>query len=248
MRVVAVNGSPNKEKGNTALILNPFLDGMRKAGAETELFYITDRKISQRDDVLEIRACRGCHNCWFTTPGECPQNDGMKILLPKLRDADIWVIASPIHADGVTGPIMTMMSRTLPFLDAAQFGIRKGHCRYALREGVKRGKIIFVSNCGFWEMDNFDPALAHIKGFAENVDREFIVALLRPHGPLLTESLIFGKKDVFRAAEEAGKELILEGKICQAILERISKALLPKSLYILSANYSFKRKVKKAKK
>jgi len=39
MRVIAINSSPNMDKGNTALILNPFLEGLKDAGAEVELFY-----------------------------------------------------------------------------------------------------------------------------------------------------------------------------------------------------------------
>ncbi len=32
MKVMAINGSPNMGKGNTALVLDPFLEGMREAG------------------------------------------------------------------------------------------------------------------------------------------------------------------------------------------------------------------------
>lgn len=39
MKVPAINSSPKMDKGNTALILAPFLEGMREAGAEVELFY-----------------------------------------------------------------------------------------------------------------------------------------------------------------------------------------------------------------
>jgi multimeric flavodoxin WrbA len=45
MKVIAINGSPKMDEGNTARILNPFLDGMKEAGAEIELFYTSKLKI-----------------------------------------------------------------------------------------------------------------------------------------------------------------------------------------------------------
>ncbi|KKK41898.1 hypothetical protein LCGC14_1640590 [marine sediment metagenome] len=46
MRVIAINSSPKMDKGNTALILNPFFEGMKNAGAEVELFYTNKLNIN----------------------------------------------------------------------------------------------------------------------------------------------------------------------------------------------------------
>jgi len=45
MKVVAINGSPKMDKGTTALILTPFLEGLRGSGAEVELFCTKKLKI-----------------------------------------------------------------------------------------------------------------------------------------------------------------------------------------------------------
>jgi len=50
------------EKGRTAMILNPFLDGMKKAGASVELFYVKR---------LKVKACTGEFYCWREKPGNC---------------------------------------------------------------------------------------------------------------------------------------------------------------------------------
>lgn len=71
MKVLAINSSPRMDKGNTALILNPFLEGMKEAGAEVELFYTSK---------LKIHPCTSEFNCWIKTPGECLHNDDMKML------------------------------------------------------------------------------------------------------------------------------------------------------------------------
>ena len=43
--------------------------------------------------------------------------------------------------------------------------------------------MVLVSNCGFWELDNFDALVSHAKAIAKNLDVAFAGALLRPHGP-----------------------------------------------------------------
>ena len=39
MKIIAINGSPRK-KGNTATVLDHFLEGARSAGADTELVHL----------------------------------------------------------------------------------------------------------------------------------------------------------------------------------------------------------------
>ena len=68
MHVMAINGSPRKEKSSTYHILSPLLEGMRAAGATTELVNLGH---------LQIRSCLGCFLCWVKTPGKCVQEDDM---------------------------------------------------------------------------------------------------------------------------------------------------------------------------
>ena len=127
MKVLAFNCSPKMDKGATALILNPFLEGMREAGVEVELFYTKK---------LEVNPCQGCFNCWLKTPGKCFQKDDMQMVLAKLREADIWVFGTPVYVDGVSGPMKNLMDRMLPLLQPF-IELRDGHCRHPKREGAK---------------------------------------------------------------------------------------------------------------
>ena len=107
MKVLAINGSPNMDQGNTARIINPFLEGMKEAGAEVEVFYTSK---------LKIRPCLGDFNCWFNTPGKCLHNDDMAIgaiqaieeygLVPA---KDIWIGS----IDAVRDAFVAMKDRKL---------------------------------------------------------------------------------------------------------------------------------------
>lgn len=233
MKVLAFNCSPRMDKGNTALILNPFLEGVKEAGADVELFY-TSR--------LNINPCQGRFRCWLKTPGNCFQEDDMQMLYPRLREADVWVFATPVYVDGVSAPMKNLMDRTVPLMEPF-FEVRDGHCRHPIREGDKGGKIVLVSNCGFWEMDNFDPLLVHMKAFSTNAAREFAGALLRPHGQALRFMMQKGipVDDVFAAAKEAGRQLVADGAISPETLDIVSREVMPLDEYVAAVDTAFQQ-------
>lgn len=233
MKVLAINSSPRMDKGNTAMILNPFLEGMKEAGAEVELFYTSK---------LKIHPCTGEFNCWIKTPGECLHNDDMKMLYPKMTEADVIVFATPVYVDGVTGPMKNLFDRLLPLIHPF-FELRDGHCRHPVRGEAKVRKYVLVSNCGLWEKDNFDPLLVHMKAFCKNASTEFAGALLRPHGGAMSGMLEMGAPigDIFEAAKEAGRQLVKEQKMSPETLDIVSRDLLPRDMYIQMANQSFQK-------
>ena len=233
MKVLAFNGSPRMDKGNTALILNPFLEGVEEAGVDVELFYTSK---------LNINPCQGRFRCWLKTPGNCFQQDDMQMLYPRLRQADVWVFATPVYVDGVSGPMKNLMDRTVPLMEPF-FEVRDGHCRHPIREGDKGGKIVLVSNCGFWEMDNFDPLLVHMKAFSTNAAREFAGALLRPHGQALRFMMQKGipVDDVFAAAKEAGRQLVADGAMSPETLDVVGREVLPLDEYVETVDTAFQR-------
>ena len=244
MKVIAFNSSPNMDKGKTSLILKPFLEGMEEAKAGVELFYT--RKI-------KINICTGEINCWFKNPGRCYQKDDMNILYPKLREADILVFASPIYWDNINGPMKNLIDRMALPLNGIAYEIRNGHSRLNLPKEFKPKKVVLVSSCGLWEMDNFDPALAYFKAFCRTANYEFAGALLRPHANALTRlsntmESDTGIPDIFEAAKEAGRQLVNHGKVAGEIFNTISKELIPLEDYINSMNQYFQQAAAEAKK
>jgi len=237
MKVVAVNSSPWMDKGNTALILDPFLEGMREAGAEVELFYTKK---------LDIKPCQGEFNCWFKSPGSCFQEDDMPMLHPKFQVADIWVFATPLYVDGVSGPMKNLFDRLIPIAEPF-IELRDDHCRHPLREGTKRGKVVLVSNCGFWERDNFDALVVHMEAVCRNISHEFAGALLRPHGPAVKAMMEMGypPNDVFEAAREAGRQMVQRGSIDARTLETVARDLLPRDKYLEILNQRFREALEK---
>jgi len=234
MKVLAFNASPKMGKGNTALILNPFLEGMREAGAEVELFYT--RK-------LKINPCQGELNCWLKTPGKCFQKDDMQMLLPKLREADIQVFATPVYYVGMPGPMKNLIDRMNPLWEPF-LELYDGHCSGHPREGTKHSKVVLVSSCGYWEMDNFDLLLDYMRIF------DFAGALLRPHADALRPMMEEGAPldDICEAAKEAGRQLVRDGEMSAETLATVSRELMPLEKYIEFYNQGFQEALDALKK
>jgi multimeric flavodoxin WrbA len=228
MKVVVINGSPLGEKGNTALILSPFIEGMKAAGAEVSVFLT---------GAMTVNPCRGEYNCWFRTPGRCFQEDDMQPLLAKLLDADVLVLGTPLYVDGMTGPLKMVVDRMIPLGDP-KIEFREDHCRHPGRGAVKDRKMVLVSNCGFWELDNFDALVSHAQAIARNLNMAFAGALLRPHGPAFRAMLKLHAPvtDVTDAARDAGRQLVETGSIAPETQDTVSRPLLPRDQYVAIAN------------
>lgn len=238
MDVFAINGSPKGEKSNTMLILQPFLEGLEEGGASVELVQVRD---------LDVRPCDGDYFCWTKKPGVCRYHDDMEDLLPRVSGADVLVLAAPLYVDGMPGPLKNVIDRTLPLSDHSTVEV-EGRFRHPRRDGSAGAKLVLVSNCGFYELANFDPLLVHVRAMSANMGWEFAGALLRPHGGFLfaMEKMGIPVQDVFAAAREAGRALAGTGVMPEKELEKISRPLLPKEDYLRELNAQFERALGKS--
>jgi multimeric flavodoxin WrbA len=216
-RVMAINGSPRMGKGDTAVILAPFLRGMEEAGAEVDLVYA---------DRLKIKPCN-CNEmrCWFEHPGECKHKDDIAELLPRVREADILVIATPIYIP-LPGNMQHLINRLSPLMDPV-LETRKGRTRARFRSDVKIKQIALVSTGGWWEIENFGTLRLIVEELAANASVEFAGAVLRPHVQLMKRAgeLTEEGEAILREAAEAGKQLMRDGAMSPATLEAISRPL-----------------------
>jgi multimeric flavodoxin WrbA len=215
MKVMAFNGSPKMEKSNTSLILDPFLDGLKDAGASVELHYT--RK-------LNVNPCQGCRVCTSKSLGECVQKDDMQDMYPKLRQSDVWVFATPVYWCGMSGPLKNLMDRMVPLLQPMT----------GADNADGRGRVVLVSNCGWWDMAIFDLLVSHMRMFSMGAGRDYAGALLRPHGPALGPMMEAGKQvgDVVEAAKEAGRQLALNGVMAEETLKIVGRELMSRQAFL----------------
>ena len=83
MKILAISMSP-RAKGSTVTLLEKALEGAREAGAETELYSVSGKK---------IEGCDGCWGCAKT--GQCHIKDDMQGLYDKMVASTSRSGASP---------------------------------------------------------------------------------------------------------------------------------------------------------
>jgi multimeric flavodoxin WrbA len=217
-KAVAINGSPRMEKGNTARVLTPFIEGMTDAGSDVELFYA---------GRLKVKPCTcGEMYCWYAKPGECCIKDDMELLYPKLREADVLILATPVYIP-LPGRMQNIINRLCPLLNPL-LETREGRTRGRFREGVGIQRIALVSTCGWWELGNFGTVVRIAEEFAEDASVEFAGAVLRPHAFLMRKEgeLTEEGKGVLDAVRRAGYELAKDGAMSKDTLEAICRPLI----------------------
>jgi len=103
VKLLAIHGSP-RLKGNTELLLSAFLEGVKEAGGEFELFHLYQ---------LKFMPCIECGECDHL--GECVLKDDMQILYEKYLGADLLVVATPIFFYSHTSMVQAFFERFQAF-------------------------------------------------------------------------------------------------------------------------------------
>ena len=104
MKVTVIFGSPRKG-GNTASLLAPFMDELKKHGAEIDFFDVYEKNIA---------GCRACLACQADkTRAYCVLDDDMQPILASVAAADMFVIAAPVYCWGMPGPVKTAFDRLI---------------------------------------------------------------------------------------------------------------------------------------
>ena len=101
MNILVLNGSP-RVNGNTAAMVEAFVDGANENGHNITVVPVCQKKIA---------GCLACEYCHTKGEGNCVQNDDMQGIYPILAEAEMIVIASPIYYHSITGQLQCAINR-----------------------------------------------------------------------------------------------------------------------------------------
>ncbi len=227
MRIMVVNAAPRMESGNTQVVLNPFLVGLRHEKAEVDVALLAKKK---------IESCKGCFNCYAHTPGVCVHSDDMPGMIERIRQANVMVLATPVYIDGMTSLAKRFMDRLVAFMDP-RFTRDDQGLVHPLRWKFPE-KLALVSVCGYPGLRNFDPLLLHMERIARNFHTEFIGAVLRPaaFSVLMARKYPERVRRVLDGARRAGEELGRTGKMSKETLDAVAADICSTEELMATAN------------
>ena len=101
-KVLILSGSPRKG-GNSELLCDEFMRGALEAGNQAEKIRIAEKKIG---------CCSACYYC-RQSGGVCAKKDDMAVVLQKMIDADVIVLASPVYFYSIDAQLKTVIDRTV---------------------------------------------------------------------------------------------------------------------------------------
>lgn len=213
-KVLVINGSPRRKKGYTYFYLQYLIKGIEQTGTEVEIIDIYDKK-------FKIEPCRGCFACWFKTNGKCVIKDDANELIEKVNNTYLTIYAFPLYIDSIPAKLKAFLDRMFIILMPV-FVPYHNLTRHPLWD-TKERYITLFSISGFPEINHLKPVVETFKGIARNSHRPLISTILRPGAESFTAPPYRNYlKKILASLEEAGKELVVKGKILPEVLKSIS--------------------------
>lgn len=112
MKMVAFNGSPNKE-GNTYHAIKLVAAELEKEGVATEIVHVGNKT---------IRGCIACGQCFKNRNEQCALQDEVNEWVQKMKEADAIILGSPVHFSAVGGTMKSFLDRAF-YVSAVNGGL-----------------------------------------------------------------------------------------------------------------------------
>jgi len=192
MKVLGIFGSPRRG-GNTDLLLEEALKGVQEEGAKVERCFLSD---------MTITPCKECHGCDQT--GKCVILDDMQKIYPKLLEADVIILASPIFFYGVTAWAKALIDRSQS-LWSKKYLLKDP----SLGEEGKKRKGFFISVGATKGKKVFDGAILTAKYFFDVLNAEYVGELA--FRGVEAKGDISKHPEALRLAYETGRKLVSAG-------------------------------------
>ncbi len=121
-RILIVVGG-GRPKGNTAQLVENFVDGAESAGHQVEVISLLKE---------EVRGCLGCNACRYGKP--CVQKDAFNNMVPKIQAADLIVFASPLYFWTISSRLKAFIERFYAIAQEDPYPLMGRYEKYPIKD------------------------------------------------------------------------------------------------------------------
>lgn len=107
MKIIILNGNPDKENAAFDGYLNQLAGSLQTQGHKVRNFELRS---------MDINNCTGCAFCWLKTPGKCVINDETDKILSEFIRSDFALYASPVIMGFTSALLKKITDRSVQLL------------------------------------------------------------------------------------------------------------------------------------
>jgi len=153
-----------RPQGNTAALLNPFLDECKKLGIDCQVVWLYHK------DIKPCIGCRGCQKNWEEF--SCVQQDDLAEIARTVQSSSALILATPIYSWFCTPPMKCVLDRLI-----------YGMCKYYGEEKgpslLKDKPVASIVTCGYRPEKGCDLWEEGLKRWCRHADMRYIGMLAR---------------------------------------------------------------------
>jgi len=236
MRILAINGSHRGKKGYTHSLINKLFEGATAAGAECEVVSLAEMTVHR------CLSCGRCHLAQYRRQCVFDDKDDVRSVFQKMTDADLIVYATPVYVFAMSGLLKTFLDRMYVAGDVLDLKLSaSGLMFHQVDKAICSKPFVTLVSCDNVEAEAPKNVLSYFRTFSRFMDAPQVGSLVRNAARLAghgqdpeREKKLPKLRKVYKAYEQAGRELATEGRIRRATQRRANRQIVPGPVFALA--------------
>ncbi len=253
MKILAINGSHQGDKGFTHFLIDKIATGATQEGASFETIVLAKQKINH------CIGCQVCHTEKSYLKCIYEDKDDVQGIFAKMRAADIIILATPVYIFNLSGLLKVFLERINSTGDSGKLQLSKsGLFFHHIDHALCSKPFVLLVCCDNLEDETPKNVISYFRTYSKFMDAPMVGTIVRKSGKLIGHGKSPKKEkqfpkvyDVYEAFQQAGRELATIGKIHPKTQRRASQNIIniPPVLNVLMKFQPFKKRaIEKAKK
>jgi multimeric flavodoxin WrbA len=244
MKLLCINGSHRGSRGFTSACIDKLIEGAIRSGAECEKINLSEKRINE---------CTACEKCLDQDHFQrCIYHDvdDVASIFDKMRSADIILYATPVYIMTISGLLKKFFERFYSIGNPHKLKLTKSGLlfHHTVREILSKPFAVLV--CGDNSEDlTYSNIIQYFKMYSKFLEAKQVGLLIRKSAYMFQQTPMNSGMEgaingIYKALNNAGKELVANGKINPQTQRHVGKNIMPMPpIFKLMKNFRFVKRM-----